>query len=46
MSFWLVFNHHSLPFENQYEAVQAVPEFIQICLKARNKGLRTILMDE
>jgi hypothetical protein len=46
MSSWLVFNHHSLPFEDRYRAIHAVPIFIQICLQARNKGLSTILMEE
>jgi hypothetical protein len=46
MSSWLVFNHHSLPFEDPYKAIEAMPAFIQICLQARNRGFSTILMEE
>ena len=46
MSFWLVFNQHSLPFENEYKAVKAIPPFIRICLKANNKGLNAILVNK
>jgi hypothetical protein len=46
VSSFLVFNHHSLPFDSKEEANTAIPLFLTICLKAQNVGLTTILMDE
>ena len=46
MSQVLVFNHHSLPFNNQSEARKAVPEFISTALKCTNFGYNLMLLDE
>jgi hypothetical protein len=42
----LVFNHHSLPYNDPEEAVAAMPEFVTLCFKAQGLGLRTIVMEE
>ena len=41
----LVFNHHSLPFDQSDIAERAVPDFLKTCIEARNVGLKTILVD-
>lgn len=41
----LVFNHHSLPFNHPDTAEKAVPDFLKSCIKAKNAGLKTILVD-
>ncbi len=46
MSAILVFNHHSLPFTNKNEADSTIPEFLKICIKCKNIGLNTILVDD
>ncbi|MDY0360599.1 MAG: hypothetical protein RBR08_04015 [Desulforegulaceae bacterium] len=42
----MVFNHHSLPFDHSDYAKEAVPDFLKICIKAKNAGLKTILVDQ
>lgn len=42
----LVFNHHSLPFSTKAQAEDAIPEFLEICIKCKNIGLNTILVDD
>ena len=42
----LVFNHHSLPFTNKNEADSTTPEFLKICIRCKNLGLNTILVDD
>ncbi|MGK5094763.1 hypothetical protein WDW89_22485 [Deltaproteobacteria bacterium TL4] len=42
----LVFNHHSLPFDASDAANQSVPDFLRICLKAKQMGFSMILVDE
>ncbi|MEW6712019.1 MAG: hypothetical protein AB1403_19505 [Candidatus Riflebacteria bacterium] len=46
MSLALVFNHHSLPFSSRQAAVDNLPGFMKICLKANNHGYSTVLVDE
>lgn len=46
MSGTLVFNHHSLPFDQRTSAINALPGFLKTCLEAKNAGLATILVDE
>ncbi len=46
MSQYLVFNHHSLPFDSKEQALLAIPDFIRICSKGENLGLVVILVDE
>ena len=46
MKYLLIFNHHSLPYDTKYSAYNAIPEFLHICIKCSNIGLRTILVDE
>lgn len=46
MSQEVVFNHHSLPFDNQLEARKAAPEFIRTALMCRNFGYNLMLLDE
>ncbi|MFM2057328.1 MAG: hypothetical protein RLY71_1713 [Pseudomonadota bacterium] len=43
---FVIFNHHSLPFQSAQLAQDAVPEFLQLCLRAGRLGLKTILLDE
>ncbi|MDH3348283.1 MAG: hypothetical protein OEM02_09345 [Desulfobulbaceae bacterium] len=43
---WLVFNHHSLPFDTARDADESIPDFLKICLKLNRNGLSTILVDE
>jgi hypothetical protein len=43
---FLVFNHHSLPFDSKESAISAIPEFLKICIKANNLGFSTILIDD
>jgi hypothetical protein len=43
---YLIFNHHSFPFDTIEEAKVSVPDFIKIALKARTLGLSVILFDE
>ncbi len=40
----LIFNHHSLPFDRSDKAQKAIPEFLKTCIKAKNAGLKTILV--
>lgn len=42
----LVFNHHSLPYSHREFAEEAVPDFLKTCIKAKNTGLKTILVAE
>lgn len=42
----LIFNHHSLPFDQRDQAAQAIPDFLKICIEAKNAGMSTILVDE
>ena len=42
----LVFNHHSLPYERTEQAVDALPEFLRICVRGRSLGLKVLLVDE
>jgi hypothetical protein len=46
MSSFLVFNHHSLPFQSKETACAAIPEFLKICIRARNFGISTLLIDD
>lgn len=46
MTAYLVFNHHSLPFESREEADKALPDFLKLCLRAQNIGIDTILVDD
>jgi len=46
MTSMMVFNHHSLPFASSADAEMAIPDFLRICLKARNSGISPILVDE
>lgn len=46
MSGTLVFNHHSLPFDHHSLADAAIPDFLKVCIEAKNAGLSTILIDE
>jgi len=41
----LVFNHHSLPYDDPTSAAAAMPEFVTVCFKAQSLGLRTIVME-
>lgn len=43
---FVIFNHHSLPFQSAELAQDAVPEFLQLCLRASRLGLKTILLDD
>ena len=43
---FVIFNHHSLPFQSIKLAQDAVPEFLKLCLQAGHLGLKTILLDE
>lgn len=36
MTAYLVFNHHSLPFDSQEKAEEALPDFLKLCLRAQN----------
>lgn len=45
MSF-LVFNHHSLPYDDSGKAAAAMPKFVTLCFRAQGLGLRTIVMEE
>jgi hypothetical protein len=42
----LVFNHHSLPFDHCDNAKTALPDFLKLCIKAKNEGLKFILVDQ
>ncbi len=42
----LIFNHHSLPFDQQASANNALPGFLKTCIQAKNAGLATILVDK
>ncbi|MGL1934237.1 MAG: hypothetical protein OCD01_04435 [Fibrobacterales bacterium] len=42
----MVFNHHSLPFSSAMEADSSVLEFLKICIKAQNVGIKTVLIDD
>ncbi len=46
MTSFLVFNHHSLPFESKDQAGSAIPEFLKICIESQSIGLTTLLLDE
>jgi hypothetical protein len=41
----LIFNHHCLPFQSIDSADDSIPEFLKICIKCKNIGLNTILLD-
>lgn len=41
-----VFNHHSLPYDDQSQAERAVPDFLKLCLVAKRLGFDVILLDE
>jgi hypothetical protein len=43
---YLVFNHHSLPFDHRGDAEAAVPDFLKMCIEAQNAGIRIILVDQ
>lgn len=45
MSDFLVFNHHSLPYQDTGSASDAVLEFLRICIDAQVSGISTILLD-
>jgi len=45
MSSCLVFNHHSLPYDQIAEAAAAVPEFLRICVRGQRLGLNIVLVD-
>ncbi len=45
MSGVLILNHHSLPFQSIDSADEFVPEFLKICIRCKNIGLNTILLD-
>jgi hypothetical protein len=38
MTAYLFFNHHSLPFDSQEKAEEALPDFLTLCLRAQNVG--------
>ncbi len=42
----LVFNHQSLPFDHCSTAETALPDFLKLCIKAKNEGFKTILVDQ
>lgn len=42
----LVFNHHCLPFDGIEDADGCIPEFLKICIRLQNVGIRTLLVDE
>lgn len=42
----LIFNHHSLPYDDPGAASDAMPEFVTLCFRAQGLGLRTIVMEE
>jgi hypothetical protein len=42
----LIFNHHSLPFQSDSTADDYIPEFLKICIKSKNIGFSTILLDD
>lgn len=46
MNNYLVFNHHSLPYEQAEQAVAAIPEFLRICVRAQRLGLNVLFVDE
>jgi len=46
MSDCLIFNHHSLPFDQRDQATQAISDFLKVCIEAKNAGMSTILVDE
>lgn len=46
MSRFHIFNHHSLPFDSSSQAVNAIPDFLKMCLMAKRLGFDTILLDE
>lgn len=46
MSNYLVFNHHALPYEQAQQAIDAVPEFLRICVRAQCLGLNVLLVDD
>jgi hypothetical protein len=42
----LVFNHHSLPFDDNEAADAAIPDFLKICIGAQNNGIPTLRVHE
>jgi len=42
----LIFNHHSLPFSSKKFVEDSITEFLKICIKCRNIGFNTILVDD
>ena len=46
MTSYIVFNHHSLPFDAVEDAEECVPDFLKLCVVAGNLGFSTILVDE
>lgn len=46
MSRFLIFNHHSLPYESKSVACSEIPLFLKMCIRLQSIGLSTILVDE
>lgn len=46
MNSYLVFNHHSLPYEQADQAVAAIPAFLLICVRAQRLGLNVLFVDK
>ena len=46
MTAYMVFNHHSLPFDSQEMAEDALPDFLKLCLRAQSIGFDTIFVDD
>lgn len=46
VSCYLVFNHHALPCDHEQQAVDAVPEFLRVCVRAQRLGLNVLLVDD
>jgi hypothetical protein len=43
---YLIFNHHSLPYDSIDKAKDSILEFLKVCLKLKKYGYQTILFDE
>lgn len=46
VSSYLVFNHHALPCDHEQQAVDSVPEFLRVCVRAQSLGLNVLLVDD
>lgn len=46
MNEYLIFNHHSLPYDSIDTAKKSVLDFLKVCLKLRKYGFQTIIFDE